>query len=106
MTERAHRLTRVDLPDDVEPPFSVFVNGVQQQQGQDYKRIGRSLYFTRELKQEGRLGFWRWTSIFLGIAGTYRPDDWIDVVYEKDGERTVKTRLPLEQMQTRSDFDP
>jgi hypothetical protein len=50
---------------------------------------------TRELKQEGRLGFWRWTSIFLGIAGTYRADDWVDIVYELNGEKAVKTRLPV-----------
>jgi hypothetical protein len=89
------RRTRVDLPDDVQPPLAVFVNGVAQHAGEDYERIGRSLYFTRELKQEGRLGFWRWTSILLGIAGTYRPDDWVDIVYELDGEKTVTTRLPL-----------
>jgi hypothetical protein len=89
------RRTRVDLPEDVQPPFAVFVNGVPQQTGADYEQIGRALYFTRELKQEGRLGFWRWTSIFLGIAGTYRPDDWVDIVYELEGQKTVKTRLPL-----------
>jgi hypothetical protein len=86
---------RVDLPDDVQPPFTVFVNGVPQKPGEDYEQIGRALYFARELKQEGRLGFWRWTSIFLGIAGTYRPDDWVDLVYEIEGQKAVKTRLPL-----------
>jgi hypothetical protein len=87
--------TRVDLPVDVQPPFSVFVNGVPQQPGHDYEHVGHALYFTRDLKQEGRLGFWRWTSIFLGIAGTYRADDWVDIVYEIDGEKAVKTRLPF-----------
>jgi hypothetical protein len=89
------RRTRVDLPNDVQPPFAVFVNGVPQHAGEDYEQIGRSLYFSRELKQEGRLGFWRWTSILLGIAGTYRPDDWVDIVYELDGQKAVTTRLPL-----------
>jgi hypothetical protein len=56
--------------------YEVYVNGVPQQAGKDYDRLGNSLFFTRELKQEGSLGFWRWTSIFLGIAGTYRQDDW------------------------------
>jgi hypothetical protein len=92
-----NRRTRVDLPDDVESPYAVFVNGVQQERGRDYEQIGRSLYFTDALAQEGRLGFWRWTSILLGIAGTYRPDDWVDIVYEKEGERAVAARLPVEQ---------
>lgn len=89
------RRTRVDLPDDVQRPLLVFVNGVSQRPGDDYEQIGRSLYFARELQQEGRLGLWRWALIFFGIAGTYRPDDWVDVVYELDGRRNVKTRLPL-----------
>lgn len=89
------RLARIDLPADVTSPFEVFVNGVRQERGKDYEQAGRSLFFTRELKQEGHLGFWRWTSIFLGIAGTYRQDDWVDVVYDTDGQRTVRTRLPI-----------
>jgi hypothetical protein len=67
--------TRVDLPEEVREPYDVFVNGVPQQRGTDYEQRGRSLLFTRELRQERRLGFWRWTSIFLGIAGTYLVDD-------------------------------
>jgi hypothetical protein len=89
------RTTRVDLPDDVTSPFDVFVNGVPQVRGEDYEQIGRSLFFARELRQEGPLGFWRWTSILLGIAGTYRQDDWVDIAYTVGGQPTVTTRLPI-----------
>ena len=41
-----------------------------------------SLVFTRELHQEGKLGFWRWASIVFGVAGTYRQNDVVDVIYE------------------------
>ena len=71
----------MDLPDAVTEPFEVFVNGVRQQPGTDFRQIGRSLVFTRELAREGRLGFWRWLSLFLGVAGTYRKHDTVDVVY-------------------------
>jgi hypothetical protein len=88
--------TRVDLPADVTSAYEVvFVNGVPQARGKEYEQVDRSLFFARALKQEGRLGFWRWASIFLGIAGTYREDDWVDVVYERNGQRTVTTRLPI-----------
>jgi hypothetical protein len=40
----AHR-TRIDLPDDVQPPYSVFVNGVRQRPGYHYEQLGRALYF-------------------------------------------------------------
>jgi hypothetical protein len=87
--------SRVELPDAVRGPFQVYVNGVEQQEGRDYELHGRTLLFTRELKQEGRLGFWRWTSIFMGVAGTYRQNDSVDVVYEAKGRRVVATRLPI-----------
>ena len=63
------------------PPFEVFVNGVLQRPGDDFTQVGRMLVFPRELKQEGRLGFWRWLSLFLGVAGTYRRHESVDVVY-------------------------
>ena len=81
--------SQVELPDTVGNTFEVFVNGVPQQPGIDYEQIGRSLLFSRELRQEGRLGFWRWLSIFLGVAGTYRNNDTVDIVYTVAGARTV-----------------
>jgi hypothetical protein len=86
---------RVELPNAVGGPFEVYVNGVRQEPGTDYEQRGRSLLFTRELKQEGQLGFWRWTSIFLGIAGTYRQNDSVDVVYEANGRKVVAAKLRL-----------
>jgi hypothetical protein len=90
--------TRVRLPADLTRPFEVFVNGVPQVEGTDFDIEGRTLVFTRELRSEGKLGFWRWTSIFVGIAGTYRQDDSVDVVYERGGRRVVATKLPLEPL--------
>jgi hypothetical protein len=86
--------SRVELPDTVVPPFEVFVNGVPQRAGADYDQVGRSLVFRRELAREGRLGFWRWLSLFLGVAGTYRRDEKVDVVCSVDGRRTVVTLDP------------
>jgi len=84
----------VVLPEGVTGPFEVFVNGVPQRAGTDYQQRGRTLVFGSELKTEGRLGFWRWTSLFLGVAGTYRRNDKVDVVCTRDGRRTVLTLEP------------
>jgi hypothetical protein len=73
----------------------VFVNGVLQHEGRDYEHQGDTLVFPRQLAREGRLGFWRWLSIVLGIAGTYRQNDSVDVVYERGGRRVVATGLRL-----------
>jgi hypothetical protein len=85
----------VDLPPDVTGPFDVFVNGVLQHEGSDYRHHGSTLVFPRTLAREGRLGFWRWLSIILGVAGTYRQNDSVDVVYERGGRRVVATGLRL-----------
>ncbi|HEY8704047.1 MAG TPA: hypothetical protein VIL98_04775 [Gaiellaceae bacterium] len=81
--------SQVELPEQLAGSFDVFVNGVPQQEGVDYDRVGRMLVFRRELAEEGRLGFWRWFSMFLGVAGTYRRNDTVDVVFTRDGRRTV-----------------
>ena len=83
--------SRVELPSQVEGTFDVFVNGVAQHRGVDYDQLGRTLVFRSELAQEGRLGFWRWFSLFMGVAGTYRKNDTVDVVHTVAGRRSVTT---------------
>ena len=85
--------SRVTLPTDVSEDFEVFVNGVRQEPGKDYRVQGPSLVFTRSLAQEGRLGPIRWASMLLGVAGTYRKHDTVDVVYRRDGQKVVATGL-------------
>jgi hypothetical protein len=87
--------SRVGLPPGVGNRYEVYVNGVRQEEGRDFLRQGNELVFPRRLAREGRLGFWRWLSLFLGIAGTYRQNDSVDVVYDLGGRRTVVTGLPI-----------
>ena len=93
--------TRVGLPPGVGNRYEVYVNGVRQEEGRDFTRRGNDLVFSRKLAREGRLGFWRWTSLFLGIAGTYRQNDSVDVVYDLGGRRTVVTGLPITSAEAR-----
>ena len=88
--------SKVQLPSGLIGPFEVYVNGVRQQEGREFTRQGDQLVFARELKREGKLGFWRWTSIVFGVAGTYRQNDVVDVIYDSaGGGRTVASNLPL-----------
>jgi hypothetical protein len=87
--------TRVELPSHIPPEFEVYVNGVRQELGRDFQMEGRSLVFERQLAEEGRLGFWRWAFMWLGIAGSYRKHETVDVVYSSGGRRTVETGLRL-----------
>jgi hypothetical protein len=85
----------VPLPASVRTPFEVYVNGVHQEEGVDYEVHDRVLVFERELKKEGKLGFWRW---FLGAwgVGTYRQNDSVDVRYEADGRPRLVEGLDIE----------
>jgi hypothetical protein len=93
---------RVTLPAEITEPFEVYLNGVRQEPGRDFEVEDGALVFERRLAHEGRLGFWRWLSLFLGVAGTYRQNDSVDVVYQSGGRRVVASRLPIESSGTRS----
>ena len=74
----------------------MYVNGVRQVRGTDYEVSDRTLVFDRELKKEGKLGFWRW---FLGAwgVGTYRQNDSVDVRYDApDGSPRLAEGLAIE----------
>ena len=86
---------RVPLPKGVREPFAVYLNGVEQRLGIDYRLEGRELRFAKPLAKEGKLGPMRWLSMLLGIAGTYRKNDSVDVVYSVEGRRVVATGLPV-----------
>ena len=86
--------SRVRLPRAVTPPFTVFLNGVRQEEGTDYRVHGDELVFERELVQEGKLGFWRWFWGAWGI-GTYRKDDQVDVAWDVQGRPQVAHKLDV-----------
>ena len=88
--------SRVPLPPEVPGEFEVFLNGVPQRKGADYRVEGRTLVFERELRKEGKLGLWRW---FLGAwgIGTYRQNDSVDVRYEAAGAPRVIEGLDIEE---------
>jgi hypothetical protein len=86
---------KVRLPRGAEPPFEVYVNGVPQVEGSDYEIKGDLLVFERDLEKEGKLGFWRWLSMALSIAGTYGRNDSVDVTYTLAGRRQVATALDI-----------
>lgn len=82
------------LPPGIGDRYQVYVNGVLQEPGREFDRLGDELVFRRTLPQEGRLGPVRWLSMLLGIAGTYRKHENVDVIYEVDGRRTVASLVP------------
>jgi hypothetical protein len=76
---------RVRLPQGAEPPIRVYVNGVEQQRGADYELRNGEIVFNREIIKE-RVGVGRWMAMYLGLFGTYRKHETIDVEYRLGGK--------------------
>jgi hypothetical protein len=85
----------VKLPAAVRPPFEVYLNGVRQEPGIDFRVRDRELVFERELKKD-RISGWRWALGAWGV-GTYRQNDSVDVRYERaDGSAAVAEGLEIQ----------
>ena len=76
---------RVRLPRGAEPPIGVYVNGVQQAEGTDYELGAGEIVFARPIIKE-KVGVGRWMAMYLGLFGTYRKHETIDVEYRLGGK--------------------
>ena len=77
---------RVRLPQGAESPIKVFVNGVEQALGNDYEIRGGEIVFSRPIVKEGKVGGIRWLAMLLGLFGTYRKHETVDVEYRLGGQ--------------------
>ena len=89
----------VPLPRGAEPPYEVWLNGVPQEEGVDYKVTEGGLAFSKPLEKE-RIGLARWTAIFFGLWGSYGKNDSVDVQYRLGGRETVAdvAREPIRRL--------
>ena len=73
-------------------PYEVYVNGVRQELGSDFRVSAGELVFERQLVRQ-KLSGWAWIIGFWGI-GTYKRNDEVDVRYESGG-RPMVARLEV-----------
>jgi len=85
---------RVKLPTGAGRPITVFVNGVEQAEGDDYEIRGDEIAFNRQIVKE-RIGKSRWLAMYLGLFGTYRKNETIDVQFSRDGKLELRDDLPV-----------
>ena len=85
---------RVRLPRGAEPPIVVYINGVAQVEGEDYELRGGEVVFKRQIVKEQVSGG-RWLAMFLGLFGTYRQNDSVDVQYTFRGQDRLATALDI-----------
>jgi hypothetical protein len=76
---------RVRLPRGAEPPIIVYVNGVPKTEGADYERRRGEIVFRRPIVKE-QVGGMRWLAMLLGLFGTYRKHETVDIEYRLGGQ--------------------
>jgi len=85
---------RVKLPAGAEAPYAVFINGVEQREGDDYEMRAGEILFTRQIVKE-KVGTGRWLAMYLGLFGTYRKDETIDLQFQRGGKVELISDLPV-----------
>jgi hypothetical protein len=85
---------RVKLPSGAEAPYTVFINGVEQREGADYEMQAGEILFTRQIVKE-KVGTGRWLAMYLGLFGTYRKDETIDLQFQRGGKVELVSDLPV-----------
>lgn len=86
---------RVKLPTGAEAPYVVFINGVEQREGTDYDVRAGEIVFTRQIVKE-KVGKGRWLAMYLGLFGTYRKNETIDLQFQRDGKTELVSDLPVQ----------
>jgi hypothetical protein len=86
---------RVKLPAGAEAPYAVFVNGVDQREGADYEVRTGEIVFTRQIVKE-KVGTGRWLAMYLGLFGTYRKDETVDLQFQRGGKVELISDLPVQ----------
>jgi hypothetical protein len=86
---------RVKLPSEAEAPYTVFINGVEQREGDDYGVRAGEIVFTRQIVKE-KVGAGRWLAMYLGLFGTYRKNETVDLQFQRSGKIELRSDLPVE----------
>ena len=85
---------RVKLPAGAGAPITVFINGIEQTEGDDYRIEGDEIVFAVPIVKE-KVGTGRWLAMYLGLFGTYRRNENVDVQFSRDGKVELRSELPV-----------
>ena len=85
---------RLKLPPGAEAPYVVYINGVEQREEVDYDIRAGEIVFRREIVKE-KVGTGRWLAMYLGLFGTYRKNETIDLQFQREGKTELRSDLPV-----------
>lgn len=86
---------RVRIPAGAEDPLTVFVNGVQQSEGNEYDIVGNEIVFRSQIIKEQNVGVSRWLAMYLGFFGTYRKNEVVDLQFRRGGKIELVDDMPI-----------
>lgn len=86
---------RVRLPRGAGRPIKVYVSGIEQTEGSDYRLIDGLVVFARPIVKEEKLSGLRWLVMLIGVVGTYRKHETVDVEYTLRGETKLASDLEV-----------
>ncbi len=89
---------RMKLPAGARAPYVVYINGVEQSEGTDYTVAAGEIVFTRPIIKE-KVGTGRWLAMYLGLFGTYRKNETIDLQFQRNGKTELISDLPVQEDQ-------
>lgn len=85
---------RVRLPEGAEAPIRVHINGVAQVEGVDFEIHGNEILFARPIVKE-TVTTGRWMAMYLGLWGTYRKNETVDVEFRRNGKTELAADVEI-----------
>jgi hypothetical protein len=85
---------RLRLPAGAEGPYALFINGVEQHEGLDYEVRAGEIVFSRDIIKE-KVGTGRWLAMYLGLFGTYRKNETVDLQFTRNGKVELASDLKV-----------
>jgi len=85
---------RVRLPRGAQEPIRVHINGVEQPRGEVWDVRGTEIVFTRPIVKES-VSKGRWFAMYLGLFGSYRKNETVDVEYTTGGETKLAADVEI-----------
>ena len=67
---------------------------MQHTEGADYEVRTGELVFSREIVKE-KVGTGRWLAMYVGLSGTYRKNETIDLQFQRNGKTELRSDLPV-----------
>lgn len=85
---------RAKLPRGAAEPIRVHINGVEQNRGEVWDVRGDKVVFTRQIVKE-YVSKGRWMAMYLGLFGSYRLNEQVDVEYALDGKSKLAANIEI-----------